>query len=1384
MVTSPIVRKLFDTRVPYAALLLLAVSMSSTFFAPHVDSATLDREVFDIAGESHLVAPLYAPGSPETAARDSARGANSAPGPDSIFASTAALPLLRDSGPQLELVIDRPPDDPGEVKGPIGITTGSNGNIFVADRGNRRVQEFIPDGEFVAAWPASSGPGTVPFEPFYITSDGKGYLYVTHSWTGVTKYTESGEYVSDWFVQSAFGIAADGAGNVFVADADGDRIFRYTENGEFVASWGESGIGPGQLKFPYAIAVDGSGRLLVTSSHESDNQVQLFDIEGNHLRTISGSDTTDAHYVANSTGVAFAPGGEIFVTDRWRGGVLRFDSDGDFVSMTSGRDIVDPYGLTSDESGRIFIADNFGRSRIAVYDSSLNLLFAFGEPGEDDLALPGEVATTSSGDLFIVDRAVNRVARYTSSGEYVTSWGGYGTGDGEFTYPEGIAIAADGAVLVADGGIQEFDQNGNFLSRAPVFGNHLDVASDGSIFVLGSDWPSLSQAHVTHLDSNWNLVGEWDAVESGSPDFSWATDITVDDAGSVFVLGSFGSLGDERVRKYSADGTLLAAFVEPDELWQANGLDTDAEGNLFVAHSSDINMYSGDGQFLTTWHAGGQPHDVVTLTDGRIAVSEFTNDTVRIFSGNVPVPPRETEYAVLDPRWSYASDRHLGESRIGSVGTLNKVPAESEVTLAPVFGSAGDPGKLRLHYNFLSSDAEEFAGIFLTCGRPVIETVNPDGSPGPIIDLTMRDTCDFEDYVRSSSLTETIDAVRFRLEATGVELTLKFEVKDAANRAAVHRRTIIQGEPQILDISRSDLSLESGFDFSRVKQVSVIIEETNVAEGIANPGEGSIEFSTVSLVDFDDTSRTVESVLASANDEEFFDRVLDGEIETVLSLMNPEMGTCSDRTLFPDLLHVGAPCLTALAVGVERGMIDRQIVVDRALARARFLDRDEVWGNDRAGKAGNGLGVLYRFAGIGPGGFADPLTGTRKLDAGAVNNVEASVIDTALAWFDLILVSEYLDDSDSPLEMELAERVDRIIRRTDWSDLVDPVTGQFFLSWKPVQELIEPFYATPATGGGFFSSTDAAGTPLTIDNLTDEGALVSVLAAALTTDFDARVPFYAMSRSLGTGSCSSVVTTWPGSVFTHSFFTSLFLPRGLGPDAGASFGSLPMDWHDNASGLVTAIQTHRDADFFHLPDAVELPNAEYLAQGHPECAGDSAAPWTGTISTYSYSLAAAFGEGVATDVISGLKELVAAHPGIWDPRFGVLDAVHTDLSQFDRGGLLRTEGAWIQQQKFSINAAPAVLAASNQLMGDFVRRLAARNSLISSGIDKLWQAPEACIPGLMDTDDSGSIDHSEAVAAVVSYLLARTEPGLGRPLNRDEAIEIVTIFLTGATLPC
>ncbi len=121
---------------------------------------------------------------------------------------------------------------------PRGVAVDSNGNVYVADYGNSRIQYFTAVGSYLGQW-----------------SIGAGY--------------------------NLYGIAVAPGGNVYVAEFSNDRISYYTPGGSFLGRWGSTGVGNGQLLGPTAVALGPDGDVYVAELVNA--RVQHFTATGSYL---------------------------------------------------------------------------------------------------------------------------------------------------------------------------------------------------------------------------------------------------------------------------------------------------------------------------------------------------------------------------------------------------------------------------------------------------------------------------------------------------------------------------------------------------------------------------------------------------------------------------------------------------------------------------------------------------------------------------------------------------------------------------------------------------------------------------------------------------------------------------------------------------------------------------------------------------------------------------------------------------------------------------------------------------------------------------------------------------------------------------------------------
>ncbi len=158
----------------------------------------------------------------------------------------------------------------GSLSAPQSVAVDlDTGNVYVSDRGNRRIDEYDGAGNFIRSFGfdvAESGPGDT----------GTGYEVCNEAESDVCKAGVGGSGAGQFgegFAENGFGIAvspADGnasTGSVYLADSGNQRVGTYDLDGTSPASFGSSAnFGPEQ---PRSVAVDSRGIVYASDSNEN-----------------------------------------------------------------------------------------------------------------------------------------------------------------------------------------------------------------------------------------------------------------------------------------------------------------------------------------------------------------------------------------------------------------------------------------------------------------------------------------------------------------------------------------------------------------------------------------------------------------------------------------------------------------------------------------------------------------------------------------------------------------------------------------------------------------------------------------------------------------------------------------------------------------------------------------------------------------------------------------------------------------------------------------------------------------------------------------------------------------------------------------------------------
>ncbi|MBN1589401.1 MAG: twin-arginine translocation signal domain-containing protein [Pirellulales bacterium] len=174
-----------------------------------------------------------------------------------------------------------------EFNKPTDIAFGPDGDIFITDGyGNSRVVRLAPDGSFRLAWgEKGSLPGQFVY-PHNIVIDKAGLVYVADRGNNrVQIFSPEGRFLRQLTnVGKPFGLFLTADGIMFVSDGNPEgphRILALDLAGKVLAEFGSTGKGPGQFDVPHSIAIDADKNLYV--AEVNNKRIQKFTL-GNPSR--------------------------------------------------------------------------------------------------------------------------------------------------------------------------------------------------------------------------------------------------------------------------------------------------------------------------------------------------------------------------------------------------------------------------------------------------------------------------------------------------------------------------------------------------------------------------------------------------------------------------------------------------------------------------------------------------------------------------------------------------------------------------------------------------------------------------------------------------------------------------------------------------------------------------------------------------------------------------------------------------------------------------------------------------------------------------------------------------------------------------------------------
>ncbi len=434
---------------------------------------------------------------------------------------------------------DGGPGASAELNTPTDVAVDTSGNLYIADRGNRRIRMVAPNGTISTfAGNGASGFGgdggsalSAQFSNLSgLAFDATGRLYLTDS-NRVRRITTSstgtvietiagggpgfsgdGGAASVALFNAPTGLTVDNAGNLYIADTGNHRIRKITPAGAIGTIAGTSHFGGdgGPATFavlgsPSSVAVGAAG---VYIADTDNNRVRLLAPDGT-ISTVAGAGTlgfsgdggaATAAQLANPQGVALDAIGTLYISDTGNNRIRMVGHSGLISTLAGGgpgllgdggpataATLNGPVGLTVGPTGDLFIADRGnGRIRLVDFLGNISTVAGNGSVGfagdggkatSATLDNPLAVAEDTSGNIYIADHSAQRI-RKVDTGGVISTIVGTGTAGigGDGGQGASANLGQPSAIVV--------DSNSNLLIGDPQFGAIRKVTPAGIISTI------------------------------------------------------------------------------------------------------------------------------------------------------------------------------------------------------------------------------------------------------------------------------------------------------------------------------------------------------------------------------------------------------------------------------------------------------------------------------------------------------------------------------------------------------------------------------------------------------------------------------------------------------------------------------------------------------------------------------------------------------------------------------------------------------------------------------------------------------------------------------------------------------------------------------------
>ncbi len=463
-----------------------------------------------------------------------------------------------------------------------GLAVDTFGNIYFSDIGNERIRKI----------------------------DGTTGIISNYAATGAAGYGGDGAAAVTARISTPEAVACDLAGNLYICDADNNRVRKVSTDGTMSTFAGQNTLfGEGyaatnaELCAPSNIATDAAGNVYVADYQ--NNRVRKITMSTGIITTVAGS------------GVAGYLDGY----------------NGDMIPALTAN-IYFPAAVAVDGAGNIYVCDQ-GNMRIRKVDASSGNISTIAGDGTagfvgegipavySEVNYPAGIAVDGSGNIFIADEENYRIRKIDAAGIITTFAGvlipGY-SGDGgaatmaKLQYPNDVAVDGLGNVYICDGGnsvIRKVDtagvittvagtgvagfsgDNGPAISAQLAYPSGVKADRNGNIFISDGDNQRVrmvtSGGIITTVAGNGTAGFSGDGGPAVAAMLNFPAGVAVDMSGNLFIADG----DNHRIRQVNLS-YLSVASVNGADQWNIRVYPNPAKDVLTITNAENSNLVIHD----------------------------------------------------------------------------------------------------------------------------------------------------------------------------------------------------------------------------------------------------------------------------------------------------------------------------------------------------------------------------------------------------------------------------------------------------------------------------------------------------------------------------------------------------------------------------------------------------------------------------------------------------------------------------------------------------------------------------------------------------------------------------------------------------------------------